>query len=76
VRVEIPDLVGDLDTVFDAQRESDVIRIQRQGSPKPWKALLVNVHSIESKQPSEETSEGMLISLDSSTNVLEAKLLS
>lgn len=74
-RVEIPDLIGDLDAVFEAQREEDLIRIQRQGSSKPWKVLLVNVHSIESDQPSEATSEGMLISLDSPINLLEVKVL-
>jgi alpha-D-xyloside xylohydrolase len=74
--VEISDLVGDLDTVFDAQRKGDVIQIQRQGSSKAWKVLLVNVYSIESDQPSDKTSEGMLISLDSSANLLEVKVLS
>jgi alpha-D-xyloside xylohydrolase len=75
-RVEIPDLAGDLDTAFDAQREGDVIRIQRQGSPKAWKVLLVNVHSVESEQPSEETSEGMLVSIDGSINLVEVKVVS
>jgi alpha-D-xyloside xylohydrolase len=75
-RVEIPDLGGDVGTVFEAQRQGDVIRIERQGSSKPWKVLLVNVHSVKSDQPSEEISEGMLLSLNSSTNFLEVKILS
>ncbi len=75
-RVELPDLLGDLDTIFEVQREDDVIRVRRQGSSKPWKVLFVNVHSIQSDQPSKETSDGALISLDSSTDFLEAKILS
>ena len=75
-RVEIPDLLGDLNTIFEVQREDAVIRVRRQGSSKPWKVLFVNVHSIQSDQPSKETSDGALISLDSSTDFLEAKILS
>jgi hypothetical protein len=73
-RVEIPDLLGDSDTTFEAQRENDVIRIRRQGSSKPWKVLLANIHSIESEQPSEGTSEGVLISLDRSVSNLEVRI--
>jgi len=75
-RVELPDLLGDLDTIFEVQREDDVIRVRRQGSSKPWKVLFVNVHSIQSDRSSKETPDGALISLNSSTDFLEAKILS
>ena len=74
VQVEIPDLSGNAESLFDVQRANDVIRIERQGLPKAWKILLVGIHSIESDQPSERISEGMFFSLQPETNVLEIKI--
>jgi len=74
VLVEIPDLLGNTDAIFHIQREQDIIHIQRQGSQKPWKILLVNIHSIETKQLSKQTSEGVLLSLERSTDSLELKI--
>jgi alpha-D-xyloside xylohydrolase len=74
--VEIPDLAGNIETVFDVQREDDVLRIERKGPAKPWKALLMNVHSVESDHPFEQTSDGVLLSLDGSLSVAEVKILS
>ena len=75
VQVEIPDLSGNAETFFDVQRANDVIRIERKGLSKTWKIVLVGIHSIESEQPSEQTSEGMLFSLQREMNVLEIKIL-
>jgi alpha-D-xyloside xylohydrolase len=75
LQVEIPNLSGNAETLFDVQRANDVIRIERQGSSKTWKILLVGIHSIESDQASEQTSEGMLFSLQREMNVLEIKIL-
>jgi len=75
IRVEIPTLAGNVETIFDVQREDDVIRIQRQGPPKAWKVLLVNVHLIESNEAVEKTSEGMLILPKLSANSVEIKVL-
>ncbi len=75
VRTEIPNLEGNVETIFDVQREHDVIHVERQGAPKEWKILLVNLHSIESDQPAEPTSEGALISLDHLINDVKIKIL-
>ncbi len=75
VQVEIPDLSGNTESLFDVQRANDVIRMERKGPPKTWKIVLVGIHSIESDQPSEQISEGMLFSLQPETNVLEIKIL-
>ncbi|HEX9331577.1 MAG TPA: TIM-barrel domain-containing protein, partial [Anaerolineales bacterium] len=75
VQTQIPNLAGDIETTFNVQREDDVIHIQRQGLSKAWKVLLMNVQSIESDHPSEQTSEGVLFSLSSSTNLVEIKIL-
>ncbi len=75
VQIQIPNLAGDIETTFNVQHKNDVIHIQRQGLSKAWKVLLVNVQSIESDHPSEQTSEGVLFSLSSSTNLEEIKIL-
>src|SRR5215207_2709049 len=58
IRVKIPALTGTVDTVFDVNCAEDVIHIERQGPPKAWKVLLVNVHSIESNEVAEQTPQG------------------
>ncbi len=75
VQTQIPNLAGAIETTFHAKRVNDVIHIRRQGPPKGWKILLVNVHSIELDHPAEQTSEGVLLSLDRSTNLVEIKIL-
>jgi alpha-D-xyloside xylohydrolase len=75
VRVEIPNLAGDAETIFDVQRENRIIRMERQGPSKAWNVLLVNVSSAESKIPSERTSEGRLFSIAAETDVVEIKAL-
>ncbi|MEO5888431.1 MAG: alpha-xylosidase [Anaerolineales bacterium] len=75
IRVEIPTPAGNVETIIDVQREDDIIRIQRQGPPKAWKVLLVNVHSIESNEALEQTSEGMLIVPGHSAETMEIKVL-
>lgn len=75
VRVEIPDLKGNTETIFDVTRENDVIHLQRQGSARAWKILLVNVHSIETSQTIEQTPEGLLIPFESSTDTIDIKIL-
>ena len=75
VRVEIPDLKGDAETIFEVQRENGTIRVERLGPPYAWKVLLINIFSTESDQPSEQTSEGCLFSMDPPVNFVEIKLL-
>jgi alpha-D-xyloside xylohydrolase len=74
VHTEIPNLLGEVETIFDVRRENDVLRIGRTGSSKVWKVLLVNVHSTKSDEPSKETSEGTLFVLDPSINLVEIKI--
>ena len=73
VRVEIPNLNGDVETTFEVQREDGIIRIARQGLSKPWKVLFVNASAAESELPSEETAEGRLFSIDRATDIVEIK---
>ncbi|HSJ89295.1 MAG TPA: alpha-xylosidase [Anaerolineales bacterium] len=73
VRVEIPNLNGDVETTFEVQREDGIIRIARQGLSKPWKVLFVNASAAESELPSEETAEGRLFSVDRATDIVEIK---
>jgi hypothetical protein len=75
VRVEISNLTGSVETIFDVQREADVIKIKRQGLSKAWKVLLVNVHSVKTNEANEKTFEGILITPMQSTNGLEIKVL-
>jgi alpha-D-xyloside xylohydrolase len=75
LRVEVPDLSGNTQTIFDVQRENDVLRVERQGPSKAWRIALVGVHSIETGRPSEQTAEGMLLSLDPATNIIEVNIL-
>lgn len=74
VQVEIPDLSGNIETVFDVRRENDVLRVERTGLSKAWKVLLVNVDSAESERSFEKTSEGLLFSLEASLDVIEVKI--
>jgi alpha-D-xyloside xylohydrolase len=74
LQVEIPDLSGNIETVFAVRRENDLLRIERKGSSKPCKVLLVNVESVESEQSFEKTPEGLLLSLEASLNVFEVKI--
>jgi alpha-D-xyloside xylohydrolase len=74
-RVEIPNPTGDIETTFEVQRAGDAIQIRREGPPKAWKILFVNTPSIETDHPSEQTSEGSLVSLDESTNLVEITIL-
>ena len=52
-RVEIPNLDGKIETVFDIKREGNVIHIQRQGASKAWNILLVGVDSVENIENAE-----------------------
>ncbi len=75
MRVEIPNLTGNVETSFNVQREGAFVRIQRQGPPKPWKILLVKSHSIETSETTEQSSEGLMILPENSTNAVEIKIL-
>jgi alpha-D-xyloside xylohydrolase len=75
IRVEIPTLTGNTETIFDVQREGNIIHIQRQGPPKAWKILLVNIYSIESNETVERMSEGVLILPGNLVNIVEIKVL-
>jgi len=75
VRVEIPTLTGNVDTIVDVNRAGDIIHFERQGPLKAWKVLLVDVHSIESNEVVEQTPEGMLILPADSTNVVEVRVI-
>lgn len=75
VHVEIPNLTGSVETVFDVKREADIISIKRQGPSKAWKVLLVNIHLIESNEAIEETPEGMLVLPKQAANAMEIRVL-
>jgi alpha-D-xyloside xylohydrolase len=47
VSVEIPDMHGNIETIFDFKRDGDEIHIQRKGSSKAWNVLLVGVDSVK-----------------------------
>jgi len=74
IRVVIPTLAGNVETIFDVQRDGDVIHIKRQGAPKAWKVLLVNISSIESNEAVERTPEGMLILPENAAEVVETRI--
>lgn len=74
IRVVIPTLAGNVETIFDVQRDGDVIHIERQGPQKAWKVLLVNVSSVESNEAVERTSEGMLILPENAAQVVEIRI--
>ena len=76
VWVEIPDLAGNLQSVFHVERENNVFHIERTGPEKAWNVLLVNVDSIESQQPSERLSDGTLVSVESSMDRVNIRILS
>jgi alpha-D-xyloside xylohydrolase len=75
LRVEIPSPGGNTETIFAISREKNVIKIQRQGAPKVWKVLLVNVHSVESSADVKLTSEGTLVMPENTANSLEINVL-
>lgn len=75
IRVEVPTLTGNVETVFNVRREEDVIHMERQGLAKVWKVLLINIHSIETTEAMVRTPEGMLLTLAGSTNVVELRVL-
>ncbi len=76
LRVEIPGMAGNVETVFDVRRKDDTLYIQRQGLSKGWNVLLVNVYDVTSEWKFERTSEGSLFKLDGSISAIEAKYAS
>jgi len=73
VRIEIPNQAGQTETIFDVRRDGEVIHFQRDGLPKEWKVVFVNLHSVESELPSEQTAEGTLFALGRDTKSLQIK---
>ncbi|HKY54273.1 MAG TPA: alpha-xylosidase, partial [Anaerolineales bacterium] len=47
VQVEIPTIDGKIETTFTVLRNDDVIRVQRQGSAKPWNVLLMGLTNVK-----------------------------
>jgi alpha-D-xyloside xylohydrolase len=76
LRTEIPNLNGEIETIFDVQRENNILRVEKHGASNAWKILLVNVQSVKSEQPFEQTSEGSLLALEPSINHVKIKILS
>jgi alpha-D-xyloside xylohydrolase len=74
--VEIPTLEGKIETVFDIKREKNILRIQRQGSAKPWNVLLLGIDSIEDIENAniEIVNGSALISVDSKINDLNIQV--
>jgi alpha-D-xyloside xylohydrolase len=73
IYIDIPSVSGDIESRFEVCRESDAITIERKGGSKAWKALLVNVHSIESDTTLEPTPEGTLVLPDIQTSYVEVR---
>jgi alpha-D-xyloside xylohydrolase len=76
VTVEIPDLKGKIETKFEVQRAGNRIHIRRQGSPKPWKVVLVGVMSIENVENArtEVTNGSTKLSVQPETEELRIQL--
>jgi len=74
VRVEIPSPLGKIETTFEVSREKDVIHVRREGPPKAWKMLLVNVSGAESKAHTKSTPEGTLVTPENTENSIEITL--
>jgi alpha-D-xyloside xylohydrolase len=71
VSVGIPTLEGTIETRFYIKRKGNVIRVQRQGLPKPWNVLLVGMGSV---QNAEIIHGSALIKADDQTNELNIQM--
>jgi alpha-D-xyloside xylohydrolase len=76
VSVEIPDLNGEIETKFEVSRKGNSIQIYRQGSPKPWKVLLVGVTPVENVENArtEVINGSMQLSVQPETEELSIQL--
>lgn len=63
VRIDIPALGGETETIFEVNRKEDKISITRQGMRKPWKTLLVGIQSVASVEggTAEDDSQGVSV---------------
>lgn len=76
VRVEIPSLIGKIETFFNVSRDENVIRVWREGPPKAWKVYLVNLHAVKSSAQTKSTPEGTLVTPEKTENSVEITILS
>jgi alpha-D-xyloside xylohydrolase len=75
IRVEIPSLLGQTETTFEFTREKDELHVRREGAPKAWKVLLVNLHQVASSARTKSTLEGTLVTPEETENSIEITLL-
>jgi len=75
IKVEIPSSLGKIETTFEVSREKNGIHIRREGAPKAWKVLLVNLHQVTCGAPLKSTPEGALITPEKTDNSIEITLL-
>ncbi len=74
VSVEIPDLNGKIETKFEVSREGNSIQINRQGSPKLWNILLVEMNSEEKANNMTMNNGARLVRANSETNEMVIRL--
>jgi alpha-D-xyloside xylohydrolase len=74
--VEIPDLKGEIETVFTIQRAGKNISIQRQGPSKEWRALLVGVKHISTGERYEliQTNQGIRVKAGKEVDTMQLTL--
>ncbi len=75
IRVEIPSSLGQTETTFEFTREKDELHVRREGAPKAWKVLLVNLHQVASSARTKATLEGTLVTPEKTENSIEITLL-
>ena len=68
VSVEVPDLNGKIETKFEVSRKGNSIQIYRQGSPRLWNILLVEMNSEEKAKKMTTGKGSRFIRADSETN--------
>lgn len=74
ITVEIPDLQGQVESVFTISRHENNLRVERKGSSKTWQVLLVGEHAARSRVELQDTPTGMLVKPEPTVNVLEISL--
>jgi len=65
VRVEIPDLDGKIETIFEIKRNENIIHIQRLGPSKAWNVSLMGMETVD---------DSTLIKVDAKSNELKIEL--
>jgi alpha-D-xyloside xylohydrolase len=72
-QVEIPNLKGEIETIFSIDRQGDHLRVKKEGPAGKLMVLLVNNHHAEAEAQVKDTRLGKLISLETEEIVINLK---